>query len=110
MVIGDCLPSMAILIISSNLPCEFCFLPPFANLMNSHPQYSVYSNINTITVTFKSQDSVVSGRGWKIKSSNPAIEKNYMNSRTSRENIKTGTRSHVISYLMGARGYFLGGT
>ena len=111
MVIADCLPSMAILIISSNLPCECCFLPPFANLryMNFHPQCSVYSIINTITVTFGSQDSVVSGKGWKIKISNHAMDKNYVNSRTSRENIKTGTRAHFTSYLLGARGCFLGG-
>lgn len=110
-VTGDCLPSMAILIISSNLPCECCFLPPFANLryMNFHPQCSVYSIINNITVTFRSQDSAVGSRGWKIKSSNPAMDKNYINSRTSRENIRTGTKAHFTSYLLGAKGYFLEG-
>ena len=111
MAIADCLPSMAILIISSNLPCECCFLPRFANLryMNSHPQCSVYSIINTITVTFRSQDRAVSGMGWKIKSSNSAMDKKYINSKKSRENIKTGTGAHFTSYLMEARSYFLGG-
>jgi len=50
----------------------------------------------------------VAGVG-KLKSSDPAMDKNYNTSRTSRENIRTGTWAQFTSYSLGAKGYFLGG-
>jgi len=72
--------------------------------MNYHPQCSIYSIINTTTVTFRSQDSVVSGTGWKIKSSNPAMDKSYNNIQREHQDWHWGP---LYIPLNGGQGLFI---